>query len=283
MSRAIIFLRHISRVATFMLALGLSQVVSAFTVNPINGMWGIDSESNLAIGRAFAIELTTDVVVMTMYGYKQGGAPTFYVGAGALDASNKVVAPMYEPSGGTCLGCTPVSGVAGPKIGDALLEFTSSTTGFVTLPGETRKAMRKGGITWTDTPEMLYGNWIFNFSDSESKKVTALRVSFTEYRTSLMAGGTGRIVDPVEEIYCEQHRSGNYAGYTLCFKWIPSAQIWSHLLSTKWFGHNMDGIWYDPDDSYKAKPFTAKRIQYGSQGHSVILKRDTSALSPLTE
>ena len=131
------------------IALALIGVMpsSAFTVRPADGLWGIVPELNLSVGRAINLEVGGSTLIVTMYAYNAQRMPTFYVGGGTLTTSNSAAVALAEPAGGTCLGCNPTSGYALSLPGTAVFEFTSSTTGFVTLPGEARKPILKGLIS----------------------------------------------------------------------------------------------------------------------------------------
>ena len=130
--------------------------VNAFNIRPVDGLWSFDSELNLAVGRAVNLELSNGLLVVTMYTYNAQRAPTFYVGSGFLNANNVATGVFSEPQGGTCLGCVPSSGRLLSTPGSFTFEFTSSTTGYLTLPGEARKTITKGAISRATAPTGLF-------------------------------------------------------------------------------------------------------------------------------
>ncbi len=234
-------------------------VVHAYTVKPVDGLWGVDSEKNLAVGRAFVFETTSDIVVMTMYGYNASRAPTFYTAAGQLSASNRMSAPMSEPTGGTCLGCTPTSGQLLSSPGQVTFEFTTSTAGFVTLPGETRKAISKGLIAWTPTPASLLGAWIFTYVSASATFASSDLVAFSSAAAPTSASGSGLVLDPATRTGCEFQISGAAAGYILCVK-INLAGTADKTILTKWWGHRMDGAWFAGSSTTSPSIFSSTRL-----------------------
>jgi hypothetical protein len=251
-------MRHFFR-SLCMAALLFSATTHAFTTKPIDGLWGIDAESTLAIGRAFNFELTGNILVMTMYAYNAQRAPTFYTAAGILDASNKVVANMSEPTGGTCLGCTPTSGSLLSSPGQVTFEFTTSTTGFVTLPGETRKSMRKGAITWPAAPGGLQGLWVFTYMvvNSTSAVATSDVINFNKTAAG-SATDNGMATDVTASNGCAYKTSGASVGSVICTK-LTSTGTLEKTVTATWWGDQMDGYW-QANGGTVSYNFTAKRL-----------------------
>lgn len=252
----------LKKLAALLFFLTATLQVAAFNIRPVDGLWSFDNESNLAIGRAFNFELTGNLLVMTMYTYNAQRAPTFYVAAGALDSANRMVATMSEPQGGTCLGCVPTSGRLLSTPGVALFEFTTSTTGFVTLPGEARKAVSKGIVAWPVAPRGLLGVWTMTYmmlSSSPPLAVTdVVNLSRVIDGTSF---GNGIAIDPSGNTGCELKTSGALAGSVLCVRLLPNgASDKSALVS--WWGDQMDGPWQFAAGGTRYD-FTARRLVSG--------------------
>lgn len=248
--------------------------VSAFTVQPVDGLWGIVDEINLAVGRAINLEVTDNLLVVTMYAYNRVGAPTFYVGGATLDSTNKAAVTLSEPQGGTCLGCAPTSGRLLSTPGVAVFEFTNSISGFVTLPGEARKAIVKGAIAWPAAPSGLLGFWVFNYIPTTAASVFSDAILLDR----IVAGsptGTGLVVDSPMTTACEYQVSGAAAGAVLCVHLLSSGAV-DRTARVKWYGNLMDGIWnYNGLATFNV--FTARRL-YSASGNQTDIKRKAESV-----
>ena len=257
------------RLLTVLAVASLSSFVHAFTVLPVDGLWSVVSEQNLTVGRAFNVEMSDKLVVVTMYTYNAQGAPTFYVGASALSATNTAAIALSEPQGGTCLGCPPTSGRLLSSPGTATFEFTTSTTGFVTLPGEARKAISKGNITRPSGQDGFRGQWVFNYVIDPTLIVTDIP-NFT-IKLAATSSGTGVMASSDGKTGCELTNSGSLSGYVFCVK-ITASPFTDKEMLLKVFGNRMDGVWYYRDTPSKLYLFTAHRI-LDDANNPLILKR----------
>ena len=181
-------MNRICRLVMGLFGLVVSQCATAFTIMPQDGIWGVDSETTLAVGRAFVLETAGPVTVVTFYNYNAAGAPTFYVGGGLLSTTNTVAVNFSEPRGGTCLGCVATSGSLLSSPGAALFEFTSSTTGFVTLPREARKAISKANLGFAAAPNGLIGGWAFTYLTGPTSQALA---DYVQLMTVIPGTATG--------------------------------------------------------------------------------------------
>ena len=245
--------------------------VNAFNIRPVDGLWSFDSELNLAVGRAVNLELSNGLLVVTMYTYNAQRAPTFYVGSGFLAANNVATGVFSEPQGGTCLGCVPSSGRLLSTPGSFTFEFTSSTTGYLTLPGEARKTITKGAITRASAPSGLLGTWVFNYIGSNNipKVVVAdlVNLSVVSYSTTF---GNGVVMSADGRFACEYQISGRYAGAVLCFT-ADTPSVYNKSMLGVWWDNDMDGYWQFNNLGIN-DTFTGKRITNG--GSSLGIKRD---------
>ena len=200
---------------------------------------------------------------MTMYTYNAQRAPTFYVAAGVLDSSNRMVATMSEPQGGTCLGCVPTSGRLLSTPGVALFEFTSGTTGFATLPGEVRKAITKGAVAWPVAPDGLKGLWVITYMLLGGTAPIAITDVVSLVR--VIPGSpsdNGIVVDSTVTTGCSYKFSGVLAGTVLCSR-LTAAGAPDRNANAVWWGDQMDGGWtFYPGSNYLYN-FTAKRLVSG--------------------
>lgn len=233
----------LSKLATYAL-LFASQCAStswAFTVRPADGLWGITSEQNLAIGRAFNVEVFGNLGVITFYNYNASKLPTFYVGAGQITATNTLTVPLNEPAGGTCLGCPPTSGYQLSSKGNALFEFTSSSSGYVTLPGEPRKAILKGlGQT---APDGLKGIWAFSYiSSSSNPPIASADVAVLNTLIGPTPTGSGIVASSNGKSACELQVTGTLSGRVVC-SMLGSSSAFDKAVLANWWADHMDGVW----------------------------------------
>ena len=245
---------------------------SAFTVRPVDGLWGIDSEQNLAIGRALNLELSNGLMVATMYTYNSQRAPTFYLATGPLSASNTVAGVFVEPQGGTCLGCAPSSGGLLSTPGAIFLEFTTSTRGYVTLPGESRKAISKGAITRAMAPSGLFGTWVFNYITESLPLIAVADATTLSIVLAPSAFGNGVVASSDGKVMCEYQTSGRYFGSVFCSTFeIPTT--YNKFMLATWFDNNMDGLSQYQNLGVN-NTFTAKRIS--NNGNSLGIKTEVT-------
>ena len=259
-----------SRFAAVVICLS-SSLAHAFDIRPMDGLWGVVAEQQLAIGRAMNLELGGSVLVLTMYAYNGQGAPTFYVGAGSLTTTNTASLSLSEPQGGTCLGCPITSGRLLSSPGTVTFEFTSSTTGFVTLPGESRKAIVKGLVTRSAAPEGLKGAWVFTYISGTTVFVSdVVGLTTTSAPTTR---GNGLVIDNTGRYGCEQQISGTYAGYILCLK-LTASGVTDRFSIAKLWGNDLDGVWYYTVGG-TAYLFTGKRLLDGASNQMTVKRTET--------
>ena len=246
-----------------------TSLTHAFSILPVDGLWSVVTEQNLAVGRAINLEMSDKVLVVTMYAYNAQGAPTFYAGAAALSATNTAAVSLSEPQGGTCLGCAPTSGRLLSSPGVAAFEFTSSTTGFVTLPNEVRKAISKGAITRPAAPDGFRGTWAFSYVLDAT--LTVADTPVFAFNLGPTSNGNGLMASSDAKTGCELQNSGSLAGSVLCVK-ITTSKITDKTMILKMFGNRMDGVWYYTDTPAQLYLFTSHRILDDAR-NPLILKR----------
>ena len=110
-------------------AVALSQSSPSPTPQP--GLWWNPNES----GSGYAIDFKNGTLVVTVYSYKANGDPQWYVAAGPLNGTT-FIATLDKYIAGQCISC----GYAGRPTpsgndGTITIEFTSSTSATVNLPG----------------------------------------------------------------------------------------------------------------------------------------------------
>ncbi len=188
---------------------------------PQTGTWVVTSELDGKPGRGLAIDVQNDVFVLQMYAYENNGHPTFYLATGRL-VDNQVSAPLMRYAGGRHLGSGPLSGQEAGNAGTAQFRFTSGVTGFVTLPGETEKAIARFNFGYPFAAPSLRGIW--NFTSLGPLGLTAEVANLT---VSGPATNTGNgIVASSDGLFgCEHQTSGNAAGGVLCVRLNAQGQL----------------------------------------------------------
>jgi hypothetical protein len=234
--------RHVRRVIIALMCIFVTSSAHAYTVKPADGGWGIDGEEVLAVGRGFNLETSNNIVIVTFYGYDASRRATFYVGGGVLGANNVAQVPLSESRNGPCFGCSITSGVILGSPGTLTFEFITSTTGFITIPGEGRKAITKANMTWSFAGSDLLGTWTFTyFNNTGGTSVSAENISLTKTDIAT-ATGAGIASDASGQFGCEQQVRGFYAGYTVCVR-VTTSGATERTYLFKRFGHAMDGAW----------------------------------------
>ena len=101
-----------------------------------SGLWGIDAELVTGEpGRGFQLVYQGNTLVLTYFGYTEGGESVFYQASGPV-AENAFQAELLEFTGGTVIGGNYRPAVLSGTAGQVSLTFTSSSTGTIQLPGE---------------------------------------------------------------------------------------------------------------------------------------------------
>lgn len=132
--------------------------ITSFAASPQPGMWGIDSELNGKPGRGLQIDQQNGkTIVVSYYGYRKDGSAVFYQAVGQMQEDGTSVSDLMEYKNGTPLAGPPQSGETENNMGPMLLEFDSTTTGYVTLPGEVRKPISL--LTYEDTRSRLHNSF----------------------------------------------------------------------------------------------------------------------------
>lgn len=148
-----------------------------FPYVPEAGMWIINSENTGNPGRGMSIDLQANTLVMQLYGYKADGQSTFHIGSGTYAASESVVR-LLKVRGGRYFGSGALSGADDGNDGDALVRFSSSTTGQIRLPGEQWVSMQKFTVGSVEPAlESLLGTWVFWTKQKDTKIQTTLELT----------------------------------------------------------------------------------------------------------
>lgn len=209
---------------------------TASAVQPQNGFWAIDDELNGQPGRGFQVDTQGDVLVFSYYGYRTDGSATFYLSSGQYE-NGAYTGTLFEYKGGTPVGQPFRNGTEAGSPGVFNIRFTDSTRGFLTLPGEPRKAISR--FTFYDAAPAFanktfkgstYGTGSFNedstkFSFSVSNGSFSLRRdaffsgaclfdgTYSTHGLELESSGTYRCADFSEGIYSAKNLSVDANGF----------------------------------------------------------------------
>lgn len=99
---------------------------------PQNGWWWNAAES----GRGFSIEQQGNTLFIAGYLYETGGAPIWYISAGAMSSSSTYSGGWQQFADGQAIGApyrAPV--LVNPNVGSVVLVFTDPSNALLTLPG----------------------------------------------------------------------------------------------------------------------------------------------------
>ena len=109
----------------------------AFALFPEQGMWTIGSELDGKPGRGVQIDRQGGrTVIITYFGYRADGSSMFLQASGALKDGKTFTGELSEFKNGRALAGPQRSGEVAQVAGPVSIEFDTSTTGSITLPGE---------------------------------------------------------------------------------------------------------------------------------------------------
>ena len=117
--------------------------VSASAALPQPGSWGFDAELNGQPGRGLQIDRQGGTtIIVSYYGYRADGSATFYQASGKIADDYKTFsADLNEYKNGPVLGGAVRSGELAKTMGTVKIEFDTTTTASITLPGEKTQAI----------------------------------------------------------------------------------------------------------------------------------------------
>ena len=120
--------------AAWLLSTGASAAL------PESGLWGVGEEMNGQPGRGVQIDRQGgETVIASYYGYREDGSATFYQAVGRIQDGKTLSADLVEYKNGPVLGGTVRNGEIARTIGPVIMEFETPSSGFITLPGESKK------------------------------------------------------------------------------------------------------------------------------------------------
>lgn len=128
-------MRKFARAAV--IAAAVLSAAPAFALFPQQGMWTIGSEVDGKPGRGIQIDRQSGLfMIVTYLGYRPDGSATFMQATGKLEGGKTFVGELTEYKNGRALGGPAQSGEVAQIVGPVSIDFDSSTTGTISLPGE---------------------------------------------------------------------------------------------------------------------------------------------------
>jgi len=122
-----------------LLAAALLAMGSAQAVTPKTGIWWNPAES----GRGYALEVSANTLAVAMYAYDAEGNPLWYLAAGPLtNNGTSFQGTLDKYDGGQCITCDYTRPTLNGNDGVIAIQFTSDTSGVVSLPGGRRVSIQ---------------------------------------------------------------------------------------------------------------------------------------------
>ena len=118
--------------------------LSATAALPQPGLWSIGGELNGKPGRGLQIDRQSgETVIVSYFGYRADGAATFFQAVGKITDGKTLDADLVEYMNGKALGGKAQDAQEARVVGRMRLEFSTSTSGTVSLPGEAPRSFAR--------------------------------------------------------------------------------------------------------------------------------------------
>ena len=142
--------------------------LSATAALPQPGLWSIGGELNGKPGRGLQIDRQSgETVIVSYFGYRADGAATFFQAVGKITDGKTLDADLVEYMNGKALGGKAQDAQEARVVGRMRLEFSTSTSGTVSLPGEAPRSFAR--YAFEDTRGRLNNRFQAAFFESEPK------------------------------------------------------------------------------------------------------------------
>ena len=255
--------------AAAILGWGMGSVGTALAWGPQTGIWSVTAEKNGKPGRGFNIDVQDDTLVMQVYAYERNGAPTFYLTSGKL-VDNRFVGTLNKYRGGRYLGSGDRSGVEAGSPGGVRVRFTSSTTGYIQLPGEGEKAISRFefGYSRSDAASIMGTRSFVGAISGTNTVYTEVEDLYTNIGPS-SSSGAGLVVSKSRTFACEQQISGELAGLTLCIRMSSSGTLQRGYV-IRWSLHDGEGDLVDKSGNVMGAAFARRLIDGRNNGTGLL-------------
>ena len=253
-------------------AFAATSLAHAFV--PQGGTWIISDELNGKPGRGFAMDVQNDTLVMQVYAYEANGQPTFYMATGHVDQETNIVnAQLGRYEGGRSLGSGEKYAYQTGSPGNMRIRFTSGTEGFITLPNEPERAIKRFLFGYDNNANSLLGLWSVVYADQAGK------IEHDPVELTRITGGSsysnGMAVSYDGVFACEKHVRGGDAGKVMCVKMRSSTS--STAVRDFWMltsVHQGEGDWRHVGSSGDGAVY-ANRLMTASGKITGILRKAT--------
>lgn len=144
---------------------------SAFAILPQQGMWGIGSEVNGKPGRGIQLDRQGGkYIIITYFGYRPDGTSMFLQASGQISDSKLFSGQLTEFKGGRHLGGPARDGEVARVVGPVFIEFDSTTSGTITLPGEAPQRLSR--YQYEDHLARINNKFEYGVFDRQGKTAT---------------------------------------------------------------------------------------------------------------
>lgn len=148
-------------IKNFLMVSSITYAGWAAAFMPQPGTWIISDEITGEPGRGFGVDVQGETLALQVFAYEKDGHPTFYAAAGVVK-NNVFNAKLGRYSGGRYLGGPLQAARENSTPGNVTIRFTSSTTGFIQLPGESELAIQRYAFASQKMPNELLGRWVID-------------------------------------------------------------------------------------------------------------------------
>ena len=255
-------------------ALAMTSWAHAFV--PQGGSWIISEELNGKPGRGFAIDVQNDVMGVQVYAYESNGQPSFYMAVGRLSEGNVFDTKLNRYEGGRYLGSGDRTGVERGSPGNVRIRFVSGTLGYITLPGESEKEIKRFQYGYDNTAQALLGLWSVVYAN-EAGKIEHDPIELTRV-TNGSSFSNGMAVSYDGLFACEQMIRGTDAGKTQCVKFRSSTSSESvRSFVMQWSVNMGEGDWRNTNGSDLGAVYANRLMQNSGRITGILRKAPVEA------
>jgi hypothetical protein len=187
----------------------------SFAAAPQSGLWWSPSES----GRGYALDAQGNTLVVTTFAYGPDGRMQWYYSDGPLLAGGASwTGTLLRLDNGQPLAGNYVPATIVGNAGTITINFSTRTTGTLTLPGGRQVAIQRQNFGVGTAPSSLLGIWIYTHCTSTTTAVCFMeRYSYSTIGQATSTG-SGVVVDGVRSGAAELQVSGPLAGQVVAFR-----------------------------------------------------------------
>ncbi len=255
--------------------LAMTGVAQAFV--PQSGAWIITDELNGKPGRGFSIDVQNDIFGMQVFAYESSGQPTFYMATGRLSNDNVVDTWLGRYEGGRYLGSGDRIGVERGSPGNVRIRFVSGTLGYITLPGEQEKQIKRFEFGYNNsTPESLLGLWSVVYAD-ESGRIEHDAMELTRVSQG-SSYSNGMAVSYDGMFACEQLVRGSDIGKSRCVKFRSGTSSQSvRSFWMRWSVNAGEGDWNNTGAAGHGAVYANRLMQNSGRITGILRKAPADA------